>query len=581
MSSPASPWKPEIKMSNENLLSPDQKIAGILTPLSAIRGRHDIGIGDTETLVELAEWASKKGFRLIQILPVNETGNDNSPYNLISSIAYEPCTLAVNPRWLPDLSEADFKKITKAHGVDTLREGNVKYAKVKALKHELLAAAFRNFQKAKGSRVRQFEKFCEEESEWLENYATFRALGAWNDNDEVFTNWPAEHQSPASASEWIESLDELKRHRHDGLVRFFSYIQWIAITQWRAVREEFNKLGMALMGDIPVGVSIYSADVWAEPKIFDKSRSSGAPPEKVFKSDPFTENWGQNWGFPLYNWQAMSRDNFAWWRRRLQASREVFHLLRVDHALGFFRIWSFPWRPEDNERFTFLNHNQARELSGGALPCFVPRDDATPENRDYNRRQGEMLFRVFLEETGSHRLIAEDLGEVAPYVRPVLEAMEIPGFKIPFWETEPDGCLKSGESYQRLSLATFATHDHPTIRQYWEGWNSDMTGNGQREMHAVMKFCGRPDITLPQNFSPEVHEAFLRGLFACNSWLAVHQITDIFGLAERFNVPGAIGDQNWTTRIEGSIKEWDQIYKNEISICSLALKETGRIPNAR
>ena len=207
MSSPASPWKPEIKMSNENLLSPDQKIAGILTPLSAIRGRHDIGIGDTETLVELAEWASKKGFRLIQILPVNETGNDNSPYNLISSIAYEPCTLAVNPRWLPDLTEADFKKITKAHGVDSLREGKVKYAKVKALKHELLAAAFRNFQKAKGARVRQFEKFCEEESEWLENYAIFRALGAWNDNDEVFTNWPAEHQNPAAANELIEALD--------------------------------------------------------------------------------------------------------------------------------------------------------------------------------------------------------------------------------------------------------------------------------------------------------------------------------------------------------------------------------------
>jgi 4-alpha-glucanotransferase len=568
-------------MSNENLLLPDQKIGGILTPLSAIRGQHDIGIGDTETLVELAEWASKKGFRLIQILPVNETGNDNSPYNLISSIACEPCTLAVNPRWLPDLTEGDFKKISKAHGVDSLREGKVKFAKVKALKNELLGAAFRNFQKAKGSRVRAFVKFCEEESEWLENYATFRALGAWNDNDEVFTNWPTEHQTPGAAREWIESLDELKRYRFDGLVRFFSYIQWVAISQWRTVREEFDKLGMALMGDIPVGVSIYSADVWAEPQIFDKSRSSGAPPEKVFKSDPFTENWGQNWGFPLYNWQAMSRDNFAWWRRRLRASREVFHLLRVDHALGFFRIWSFPWRPEQNERFTFLNQDQARELTGGALPCFVPRDDSTSENRDYNCRQGEMLFRVFLEETGPHRIIAEDLGEVAPYVRPALEQLEIPGFKIPLWETQPDGSLKTGESYQRLSLATFATHDHPTIRQYWEGWNADSSENGRRQMRAVMQFCASPDITLPQGFSPEVHEAFVRGLFACNSWLAVHQITDIFGLAERFNVPGAIGDQNWTTRIDGSIKEWDKIYKNQIEMCSLALNETGRIPKAR
>jgi 4-alpha-glucanotransferase len=563
-------------MTKDRPLSPDQKIAGILTPLSAIRGRHDIGIGDTETLVELAEWASGKGFRLIQILPVNETGNDNSPYNLISSIAYEPCTLAMNPRWLPDLTEADFKKIAKSHRVESLREGKVQYAKVKALKNELLSAAFRNFQKAKEARVREFMKFCERESEWLENYATFRALGAWNGNDEVFTNWPAEHQDPAAAREWVESLDELKRHRFDGLVRFYSYIQWVAISQWRKVREEFDKLGMALMGDIPVGVSIYSADVWAEPQIFDKSRSSGAPPEKVFKSDPFTENWGQNWGFPLYNWQAMSRDNFAWWRRRLQASREVFHLLRVDHALGFFRIWSFPWRPQDNERFTFLNGDQAQELTGGALPCFMPYDDSTPENRDYNRRQGEMLFRVFLEETGPHRLIAEDLGEVAPYVRPALEAMEIPGFKIPLWETEPDGRLKSGGDYQRLSLATFATHDHPTIRQYWEGWNADEGEKGLREMRAVMDFCGRPDIALPQDFSPEVHEAFLRGLFACNSWLAVHQITDIFGLAERFNVPGAIGDQNWTTRIEGSIKDWDKIYRSEMAICSRALEQTAR-----
>jgi len=379
----------------------------------------------------------------------------------------------------------------------------------------------------------------------------------------------------------MESLDELKRCRFDALVRFFSYIQWVAISQWRTVRKAFDKIGMSLMGDIPVGVSIYSADVWAEPDIFDKSRSSGAPPEKVFKSDPFTENWGQNWGFPLYNWQAMSRDNFAWWRRRLQASREVFHLLRVDHALGFFRIWSFPWRPESNARFTFLNHDQARELTGGSLPCFVPCDDSTPENRDYNCRQGEMLFRVFLEETGPHRLIAEDLGEVAPYVRPALEALEIPGFKIPFWETETDGRLKSGESYQRLSLATFATHDHPTIRQYWELWNSDTSGNGLREMRAVMEFCGSSDTLLPQGFTPQIHEAFLRGLFACNSWLAVHQITDIFGLADRFNVPGAIGDQNWTTRIDGSINEWDKIYKNEILACALALKQTGRMPNAR
>jgi 4-alpha-glucanotransferase len=570
-------------MNNEPpFLSPEKKIGGILTPLSAIRGQYDIGIGDTESLVELAGWAFKKGFRLIQILPVNETGNDNSPYNLISSIAYEPCTLATNPRWLPDLADSDFKKITKKHGVESLREGKVQNAKVKAMKQELLAAAFENFQKAKGSRVRQFEKFVEAESAWLRDFACFRALGTWNDNEEVFTNWPAEHQNPDATREWYDSLNSTDARRFDRLVRYFSYIQWVAMTQWQTVRAEFDNLGMALMGDIPVGVSIYSADVWAEPEIFDKSRSSGAPPEKVFKSDPFTEHWGQNWGFPLYHWQAMSRDNFAWWRRRLRASREVFHLLRVDHALGFFRIWNFPWRPQENERFTFLSPQQAQEITCGALPCFLPRDDSTPENCDYNRRQGEMLFRVFLEETGPHRLIAEDLGEVAPYVRPVLQALEIPGFKIPQWERGGGGAMIPGVDYGRLSLATFATHDHPPVRQFWEDWNEalknpEMREKSLAEMRGLLEFCGREDIDVSIGFTAEIHAALIKGLFSCNSWIAVHQITDIFAMRERFNVPGAIGDQNWTCRVPGCIKDWDKLFKREIQISADALRATGRV----
>ena len=573
-------------MTHKNsFLNPEQKIGGILTPISAVRGQHDIGLGDTESLVELAGWAAKKGFRLIQILPVNETGNDNSPYNLISSIAYEPCTLATNPRWLPDLSEEDFKKITKKHGVEELRKGKVQYRAVKAMKRELLAAAFKSLESEKGnrSRVRQFEKFIQDESEWLEPYALFRALGAWNDNDEVVSNWPEAHRSPDSASKWLAALEPKKRRQFEELVRFFSYIQWVAMSQWKAVRAAFDKLGMALMGDIPVGVSIYSADVWAEPGIFDTTLSSGAPPEKIFKSDPFTENWGQNWGFPLYNWEAMSRNNFAWWRRRLEASREVFHLLRVDHALGFFRIWNFPWRPEDNARFTFLSPEQAKVITGGRLPGFTPFDDSTESNREYNRRQGEMLFRVFIEETGPHRLIAEDLGEMSPYVRPTLEALEIPGFKIPMWEVDAKGALLHGTTYQRLSLATFATHDHPTIRQYWEDWNAEAAkpGNGakaRKEMREILDFCGHPEIPVPCAYTPEVHSAFIHGLFACNSWLVVHQITDIIGSSDRFNVPGAVGDQNWTTRVEGEIKEWDKLYKNELLMCSLALRETARVP---
>jgi len=562
---------------------PEIKLAGILCPLSALRGQADLGVGDTAALVEFASWAAAKGFGLVQILPVNETGSDHSPYNILSSMAYEPSTITTNPRWLPELSQEAFDEVCARHDVKGLREGPVKYAAVKALKSELLETAFQVFRSRKSDRVRvrAFAKFDQDEADWLEPYSLFRALVAWNGSEET-PLWPQEHLSPAGAREWEADLPAAEKKRFRDLVRFYRYVQWVARMQWKTVRAACDKLGVALVGDIPVGVSLFSADVWSLPEIFDLTRSSGAPPEKVFKSDPFTEKWGQNWGFPLYNWQAMSRDNFAWWRRRLGAACEVFHFLRVDHALGFFRIYSFPWRPWENERFTGLTPDEARTLAGDRLPGFVERDDSTEENRKKNRVQGEMLFRIFLEETGPRRLIAEDLGEVAPYVRPVLQALEIPGFKIPQWEREDDGRLIPGAEYQRLSLATFATHDHPPIRKFWDDWVADCgdptkRDTAERGMRELLDFCGREDLPVPQLFTPEIHTALIRGLFACNSWMAVQLITDLFGLTDRFNIPGAVGSGNWTTRIDGTPAEWAARYPSQLKAAVAAVKETGRI----
>ncbi|TSA37766.1 MAG: 4-alpha-glucanotransferase [Verrucomicrobiaceae bacterium] len=563
--------------------TPDNKLAGILSPVSAIRGQADLGVGDTAALVEFAGWAASKGFGLVQILPVNESGSDHSPYNILSSMAYEPSTITTTPTWLPELSVEAFDEVCARHDVKALREGPVKYGAVKALKNELLETAFRVFRSRKSDRVRvrSFAKFESDHADWLEPYSLFRALVAWN-GSEVTSGWPEEHLNPEAAQEWEARLPSADKKRFRDLVRFYRYVQWVARMQWKTVRAACDKLGVALVGDLPVGVSIYSADVWNSPEIFDLARSSGAPPEKVFKSDPFTEKWGQNWGFPLYNWQAMSHDNFSWWRRRLGASCEVFHFLRIDHALGFFRIYSFPWRPEENEKFTALSPVEAAALTGGRLPGFVERDDSTEENRERNRVQGDMLLRIFLEETGQHRLIAEDLGEVAPYVRPTLQALEIPGFKIPQWERNPDGTLIPGGEYQRLSLATFATHDHPPLRKFWEDWMADCGDPARRDaaiagMNELLGFCGREDLKVPVPFSSEVHAALIRGLFACNSWMAVHQITDLLGLDERFNIPGAVGDANWTTRIAGTPSEWDSKYPAELSAAVEAIKETGRL----
>lgn len=564
-------------------LLPDNKLAGILAPVSALRGQSDLGIGDTAALVEFAGWAAAKGFGLVQILPVNESGSDHSPYNILSSMAYEPSTITTTPTWLPELSQEAFDEICARHQAERLRQGPVQYQAAKALKNELLETAFRFFRSRKSNRVRQraFAKFEQDEADWLEPYSVFRALVAWN-GSEVRSQWPREHLSPEAAEDWESGLSAPDRKRFRDLIRFYRYVQWVARMQWKTVRAACDKLGVALVGDIPVGVSIYSADVWASPRIFDLERSSGAPPEKVFKSDPFTERWGQNWGFPLYNWEAMSHDNFAWWRRRLGAACEVFHLLRVDHALGFFRIYSFPWRPEDNARFTNLSAVEAAALTGGRLPGFVERDDSSEENRERNRSQGEVLFRIFLEETGPHRLIAEDLGEVAPYVRPTLQALEIPGFKIPQWERTPDGRMVPGSEYQRLSLATFATHDHPPLRQFWSELlartdSPSTAAQAEAEMREILAFCGRDDIPLPSPFTPEIHAALIQGIFACNSWMAVHQITDLLGLDARFNVPGAVGDANWTTRIDGVPSSWDAAYPAELAAAAAALKATGRL----
>jgi 4-alpha-glucanotransferase len=565
-------------------LNPEKKLAGVLAPLFALRGSGDLGIGDTAALKEMITWAAAHGFGLVQILPVNETGNDSSPYNLLSAMALEPSTIATTPSDLPDLDEDTFATLSAQHDVNKLKTGPVQYGAIKQLKRELLFAAFQKFRarRSDSARAKAFRAFEKEHADWLESYSLYRALISWNET-EISTTWPEEHRNPVSARTWVDTLEDADQAKFAEWKKFHAYVQWVAYDQWLELRKFADKAGVALVGDLPVGVSVYSADVWYEPGIFDLVRSSGAPPEKVFKSDPFTEQWGQNWGFPLYAWERMSRDDFAWWRRRLRLLMRLFHLIRVDHALGFFRIYSFPWRPEDNEKFIGLTPEQAVEITKGPLPGFIERDDSTEENRQVNQLHGEAILKVFVEEVGPHRLIAEDLGEVAPYVRPTLARLEIPGFKIPQWERVEWDRLTPGPDYQRLSLATFATHDHPPVKTVWDDLykeaQSEDAGIRDHAIHVMwefMNFCGQPEIKLPQPYTEEIHQLFVRGLFASNSWLAVHMVTDLLGTDERFNVPGSSGDQNWTERLPIPISGWDSAWKPVLEGVQQAMIDTGR-----
>lgn len=566
-------------------LSPDKPIAGLLAPLFAIRTEQGLGIGDVEGLRQLVDWAAEAGFGLVQLLPINETGSDNSPYNAISSVAIDPTTIHISTGSMKDMTPEDFAEITAKADLYKLRTGNVDYPRVKELKKALLWRAFEHFAgndlRRNTARAKKFRAFTKQEAAWLDGYALFRVLMDENEGDERWDHWPEEQRTFASAAKWLRQQSVFKRKELDRKIKFYSYVQWIAFSQWGELKNYCNDRGVALMGDVPFGVSYYSSDVFTQPEIFDLTWSGGAPPEKAFKSDPFTEKWGQNWGIPLYRWDVMRAGGFAWWRQRVHKVREIFHLFRIDHVLGFYRIYSFPWRPSENGDFLPLTGEQAQKRTGGRLPCFLPRDDSSWENREANRRQGEEYLKVLLEEVGANRLIAEDLGMVPDYVRPSLASLGIAGFKIPIWEHEHDGRLIDGKKYQRLSIATYATHDHPPLKALWDDLNAAAKAGNGHALWELKQLAGYAGISahLPHPFDADIHAALLAALLRCNSWIAVMMITDVFGSAQRFNVPGAIADSNWSERLPDPIGKWNENADLAAKTARVRrlLRETGRL----
>ncbi len=547
-------------------LSPDQSLAGILEPVFAIRTETDLGIGDTEGVRQMVDWCARHGLNIFQTLPINETSDDNSPYNAISSLAIEPATLAITPKLLPDLAVAKLNGIATPKRLAELRSGAVNYPKVKALKHELLAAAFQGFLAThfnkSTARASLFRAFMQENADWLSDYALFRVLMEENGGLPTWDRWPTEHQGPRRARTWLLSLPEKRRDELGRKQLFFAYVQWLAFTQWEDIKAYATKHKVYLMGDMPFGVGRYSADVWANRSIFDLDWSGGAPPEKTFKVDPFTEKWGQNWGIPNYRWDELRRQNFEWWRTRVGNIQKVFHLYRIDHALGFFRIYSFPWTPDRNAEFLPLNETEAADRTRGRLPGFKQFPDDTHEHKAANQAQGEEILRVVLEASGDTTVVAEDLGMVPEYVPPTLLKLEMPGFRIPMLFREHDGSYANPKHYPRLSLAQPATHDHPPLAAMWhECWANIDAGreveSNQRELQHMMKFAGLPDENPPRDFSDRFHEAFNRAVMQSNSWLAVFQIQDVFGQTARFNVPGSTSSANWSARVEQTVKQLD------------------------
>ena len=563
-------------------LSPEKKIAGVLAPLFGLRGDNDLGIGDVAVLREFVDWAAEIGFKLVQLLPINETGGDHSPYNAISAVAIEPATLDLRPGSPPELSHEDFDAAIADVDLAELRHNGVKYRRVKKLKRALLEKAFANFSAtAKRDRQQVFQRFCRKNSDWLEDYALFRALMEANNESEAWDKWPKEQQQIGSARAWLDRQSRERQERFRAREDFFRYVQWIAHEQWSAIKKYSEQRGVALMGDIPFGVSYYSADVFARRDEFMLDWCGGAPPETHFKDDQFTVTWGQNWGIPLYRWEAMCARKFDWWRQRVRAICHSFHVFRIDHVLGFYRIYAFPWRPQQNKKFLTLDWNQMLERTGGRAPHFMPRDDSMAENCETNRREGEEYLRVVLEEAGDAKVVGEDLGTVPVYVRPSLRSLGIAGFKIPQWEFY-DGRVTPGAEYERLSVATYATHDHPPLRALWAEASGDAKATSDQprfELEKIAMFAGFRRTSEQIDFEKDFYPAIMAGLFHSESWMAIVMITDLLARKYRFNVPGTAGSGNWTRRMQRSISQLraSKTEQRRMRLIRELLEKSGRI----
>jgi 4-alpha-glucanotransferase len=534
------------------------RLAGLLLPAFSPRREGDLGIGDTRSVRRWIDHCAKHGIGFLQLLPLNETGSDDSPYNAISSVALEPLYLTCEPAEIPGLEVADVAAARVALG-DAADAARVDYAAARRTKRGLLEVAWRRFQAGPGDVA--FYRFRRQEQAWLDNYCVYRWLMEQAGGSEVWDAWPEAWRSVDGARAHLAAERERDPAGVAGRLEFHAWVQWLCFTQWRSVRQHADHRGVKLMGDIPIGVSRYSADVFFQREDFDLEHCGGAPPETLFKHDRFIQRWGQNWGVPLYRWDRMEAAGFPWWRQRIAKLTDIFHIFRIDHVLGFYRIYSFPWQPQRNGEFLELSDEEAVVLAGGRLPAWSPRPDDTAANRAANRFDGDVRLRMVLEAARGAAVVGEDLGCVPDYVRPHLASLDIAGFRIPHWDFDEAGRVLPPEALPECSFATYATHDHDSLPAMWEDFRSiaaDAEADEEdrekalRNLALLAEFGG---VDPGQDYGPAVKAGLLGALFASHSRYAAMMITDLCDLSDRINSPGTVGPHNWSFRLAAAAEE--------------------------
>ncbi|KAK3030340.1 hypothetical protein RJ639_038973 [Escallonia herrerae] len=305
--------------------------AGVAIPMFSIRSEANLGVGEFLDLKLLVDWAVDSGFHLVQLLPINDTSVhrmwwDSYPYSSLSVFALHPLYLRVEAL-SESIPEAIKQEIQKARL--QLEGKDVDYEATMATKLSIAKKIFL-LEKDLILNSSSFQTFFLENEDWLKPYAAFCFLRDFFETSEQ-SQWGRFSHFSKDKLEKLISKDSC----HYDIIRFHYYLQFHLHLQLSEAAEYARKKGVVLKGDLPIGVDRNSVDTWVNPNLFRMNTSTGAPP------DYFDKN-GQNWGFPTYNWEEMSKDNYAWWRARLTQMAKYFTAYRIDHILGFFRIWELP-----------------------------------------------------------------------------------------------------------------------------------------------------------------------------------------------------------------------------------------------
>ena len=474
------------------------KGAGTVIPIFSLRSEGSFGVGDFGDLKQMVDWCAKTKQRVLQVLPINDTNmtytwQDSYPYNSISIYALHP--QYTDFRQLPALKDPERKAYFDALQKELNALPQIDYERMNNAKLEYLRELYAQ-EGSKAMKSEAFKQFFAENKEWLVPYAAFCHYRDFY-GTATFSEWP-DHKTFSEKEREAMSKSTNKIYKE---VAFWYYVQFNLDQQMRAAHAYARKNKVILKGDIPIGISRDGVEAWVEPKYFNLNGQAGAPPD-AFSAD------GQNWGFPTYDWDTMLADGCSWWVRRFRKMAEYFDAYRIDHVLGFFRIWEIPvpeksglmgqfspalglsreeieaYGVQFNDGLFLVDHKRNDRWHPRIAVQYQEAYSQLSEDQKYHfnqlyndyfyRRNNQFWYTEAMKKlpklTQATRMLvcAEDLGMVPDCVPWVMNELRILSLEIQSMPKDPTTRFGHLSRNPYRSVDTISTHDMPTLRQWWD-----------------------------------------------------------------------------------------------------------------